>query len=219
MFFLRIFLNWFNFIVGGKDNAIILASFLSFVATLILVIVTNKYVKLTKNIAADNNKYLKITEDKEKIDRTLDYISKFDLKRFMDLTNKMLHDYPRSNYRQDPKKDFYTLFPETMQEVEYFINYFDTIAILYFKNKFDTELFEIKIEPYFFNFSINFENKIIDRIKNLKAFDVKIFYWYRNLLNLILNILEKKRNLDPDGWGQHFNEVLKVYTKLLDYAE
>ena len=62
MFFLKIILNWISSVVGGKDNAIILASFLSFVATLILVIVTNKYVKLTKTIADDNSKYLKITE-------------------------------------------------------------------------------------------------------------------------------------------------------------
>lgn len=169
----------------------------------------------TRRLVKKTSESVNITKEKEKIDRTLKYIENFDMDRFKKLIYKKIHDYPKEIARINRKKDFYSLFPEYMEEIEYYINYFDTIAILYFKNKLDKELFDIKISPFLFNFANNYNTEIIKRVKDTKSFDVNIFYWFKNLINLIIEIYDKKIALDTSGWKIHFIKDLEEYKKLV----
>jgi len=83
--------------LGGKDNALVAAAILSFIVTLFLVLITKRYVFLTKEISETNLKALNLNEETEKRKTTINIIYNFDRDRF-------------------------------------FIDYFDTISILYLNN-------------------------------------------------------------------------------------
>lgn len=73
MFFLRIFLGWFNFIVGGNNNALLFASIISAIAAIIIAIATWKYTNYSKQTIEELKKQRELSEklgkDKYKLER------------------------------------------------------------------------------------------------------------------------------------------------------
>ena len=153
-----------------------------------------------------NNKKLersnRLTAEKERVDRALEFIERFDEKRYMRLLAKKFREYPKtitelkSQDKFDGEVNFLSTFSEAQDEVHYFLFFFDTIAILYGKNKIDKEMFSSKLQDYFLSFYLNFDEEIFRIITEIKSSD-KTFYYYNNYLRLIDDLLERKIRNDP----------------------
>lgn len=153
-----------------------------------------------------NNKLEKsnrLTAEKERVDRALEFIERFDEKRYMRLLAKKFREYPKtitelkSQDKFDGEVNFLSAFAEAQDEIHYFLFFFDTIAILYGKNKIDKEMFSSKLQDYFLSFYLNFDEEIFRIITEIKSSD-KTFYYYNNYLRLINDLLERKIKKDPE---------------------
>ena len=154
----------------------------------------------------------RITADKEKVDRALEFIERFDEKRYMRLLAKKYNEYPKtitelkSKGKLDKKVNFLSTFTEAQDEIHYFLFLMDTIAILFNKNKIDKDMFRSKLGDYFISFYLNFKEEIFDIIEGIKESD-KTFYYYRNYLELIIEILEKRIRKDPTKRDEYDIEI------------
>ncbi len=148
-------------------------------------------------------KSYRLTAEKERVDRALEFIERFDEKRYMRLLSKKFMEYPKtvtelkSQDKVDGEENFLSTFSEATDEIHYFLFFFDTIAILKSKNKIDKEMFESKLQDYFLSFYLNFDEEIYRIITEIKSSD-KTFYYYNHYLKLIEELLERKIKADPD---------------------
>ena len=139
----------------------------------------------------------RLTAEKERVDRALEFIERFDEKRYMRLLSKKFREYPKtitelkSQDKFDGEVNFLNAFTEAQDEIHYFLFFFDTIAILYGKNKIDKEMFDSKLQDYFLSFFLNFDEEISRIITEIKNSD-KTFYYYNHYLRLINDLLERK---------------------------
>jgi len=162
----------------------------------------------------------RLTAEREKVDRALEFIERFDEKRYMRLLSKKFREYPKtitelkSQDKFDGKVNFLNAFTEAQDEIHYFLFFFDTIAILYGKNKIDKEMFDSKLQDYFLSFYLNFDEEISKIITEIKNSD-KTFYYYNHYLKLINDLLEKKIKNDPEK-GESFSKELISCKQLLE---
>jgi hypothetical protein len=203
-------LDFYKNIVGGPDNALIISSILSFLSTLVLALITIGYVVLTKKISAETTKSVKLTEEKEKIDRTLKLIDKFDVVKYINLLLE------RNKYLQlEQDKDFSDEYLEAYKIFIEFMDYFDEVAILYLKDKLDDEIFNNKIVPSFVAFVRILKEVIFKDIKKRKEkADIGISYYYQNFINLALKILGEKKDIYAD-FKEEFENTYLDFKKLL----
>ena len=154
----------------------------------------------------NNNKLEKsnrLTAEKERVDRALEFIERFDEKRYMRLLAKKFREYPKtitelkSQDKFNGEVNFLSAFTEAQDEIHYFLFFFDTIAILYSKNKIDKEMFDSKLQDYFLSFYLNFDEEIFRIITEIKSSD-KTFYYYNHYLKIIYDLLERKIEKDPE---------------------
>lgn len=145
----------------------------------------------------------RLTAEKEKVDRALDFIERFDEKRYMRLLSKKFREYPKtitelkSQEKFNGEMNFLAAFKEAQDEIHYFLFFFDTLSILYRKNKIDRDMFDSKLQDYFLSFYLNFDEEIYRIITEIKTSD-KTFYYYNHYLKLINDLLEKKIKSDPE---------------------
>ena len=202
--------NLINFL-GGKDNALVVAAILSFIATLFLVLITKRYVFLTKEISMTNLKALNLNEETEKRKITLTIINDFDRSRFTKLHDDLFKLYQENNIEfenleqsrimrfKDENQLRIAPTPEIVKEVDFFINYFDTISILYLNKKLDEDLFKKKIlDNYFLTFIINFCDTITKRLNIGKKYIGEVINWQQDFLTVSVKILRDyiKSNID-----------------------
>jgi hypothetical protein len=162
----------------------------------------------------------RLTAEKEKVDRALEFIERFDEKRYMRLLSKKFREYPKtitelkSQDKFNGEVNFLSAFTEAQDEIHYFLFFFDTIAILYGKNKIDRDMFGSKLQDYFLSFYLNFDEEIYRIISEIKTSD-KTFYYYNHYLRLINDLLEKKIKNDPEKKDNLLKE-LNTCKKLLE---
>ena len=144
----------------------------------------------------------RLTAEKERVDRALEFIERFDEKRYMRLLSKKFREYPKtitelkSQDKFDGEINFLSTFSEAQDEIHYFLFFFDTVAILYSKNRIDKEMFDSKLQDYFLSFYLNFDEEISRIIKEIKSSD-RTFYYYNQYLKVVNDLLEKKIKNDP----------------------
>jgi hypothetical protein len=162
----------------------------------------------------------RLTAEKEKVDRALDFIEKFDEKRYMRLLSKKFREYPKTitelktQDKVNGAVNFLSTFSEAQDEIHYFLFFFDTVAILYSKGKIDKDMFNSKLQDYFLSFYLNFDEEIYRIISDIKESD-KTFYYYNHYLKQIKKLLDKKVKNDPDK-KQDFLKELDTCNKLLE---
>jgi hypothetical protein len=145
----------------------------------------------------------RLTAEKERVDRALEFIERFDEKRYMILLSKKFREYPKtitelkSQDKFDGEINFLSTFSEAQDEIHYFLFFFDTVAILYSKNKIDKKMFDSKLQDYFLSFYLNFDEEISRIINEIKSSD-KTFYYYNQYLRVVNYLLEKKIKNDPE---------------------
>ncbi len=183
-------INSFIEIIGGTQTAgliITLVIALAAIGAFVFNGVTNR--KLEKSN--------RLTAERERVDRALEFIERFDDKRYMRLLSRKYRDYPKTiteieaKGKLDKKTNFLSLFTEAEDEINYFLFFLDTVAILYHKEKLDEEIFKAKLEDYFLSFYLNFKLEISKIVENIKLSD-KTFYYYKNYLLLVKELLELK---------------------------
>lgn len=203
--------------------------FLMVILTAITAIILILYTTSTWKMSKSTNKSVKVaeksirlTKDKEKIDRTLEYIEKFDLVRYSKLWRKK-EDY-QNKAKQLGLKENCTItdvYPDAAVEMKFFLHYFDTIATLYYQKEFNKGIFEWKIELYFKDFICTFQEEILNNISNFQiSYCVERgFYFFENFLDLCIKILEKTINSIKDKeLISLYKEIQKKYkSKLLQY--
>ena len=144
----------------------------------------------------------RLSAERERLDRALEFIERFDDKRYMRLLSRKYRDYPKTITGVDAKgkldktTNFLSTFTEAEDEINYFLFFLDTVAILYHKNKLDEEIFKAKLEDYFLSFYYNFKPEISKIVEDIKLSD-KIFYYYKNYLLLVEELLELKIRISP----------------------
>jgi len=162
----------------------------------------------------------RINAEKEKLDRALDFIERFDEKRYMRLLAKKFREYPKtvtelkSKDKLEGQENFLSTFSEAQDEIHYFLFFFDTIAILYNKDKIDSDMFDSKLQDYFLSFYLNFDDEIYRIISEIKYSD-KTFYYYNHYLKLIEELLNRKIKVDPDK-KESLGKELDVCKRLLE---
>jgi len=162
----------------------------------------------------------RITADKEKVDRALEFIERFDEKRYMRLLSKKFREYPKtvtelkSKDKLEGEENFLSTFSEAQDEIHYFLFFFDTVAILYNKDKIDKDMFESKLQDYFMSFYLNFDEEIYRIISEIKSSD-RTFYYYNYYLRLIEELLKRKVKADP-GKKDSLAREMDVCKRLLE---
>lgn len=181
-------------------------AFAAFVVIIINIIQTTKL-----------NESIRITKEKEKRNRTLSFIEKFELKRFLELRKLLYMNYPRkisdidnniAFVKQEIKfnpetnniykglvtqreRSFLKTYPHVGDEINYFLEYFDTISIFYNENNLDNNIFNLKLKPYFIGFLIDFQSEIVVITHSL--LDIKSpFNFYNNYFTCVEKIAESQ---------------------------
>ena len=215
---LNTILDCIKLFLGGYENSLILMSILSFITTLLLVMVTIKYVCLTRSISDRTWESVEITKEKEKIDRTLRLIEKFDSERFLSLQDKLglttLYRFilPTDQILRSlvvASKD-----PNFRKDIAYFINYFDTVAIFYLEDKLDKKLFDSKISEKLISFIFNYREEIRKIVEGNKKDVEVVLYWQQNFLKLTLEVLYEKIQIDSEI-RDFLKNCYNFYEKLL----
>jgi hypothetical protein len=189
------FMNLVNNIGGAQIAGIIMTAIIAFAAVGAFVFNGINNRKLEKSN--------RLTAEKEKVDRALEFIERFDEKRYMRLLSKKFREYPKtvtelkSQDKLSGEVNFLSTFSEAQDEIHYFLFFFDTVAILNTKNKIDKDIFESKLQDYFLSFYLNFDEEINWIITEIKSSD-KTFYYYNYYLKLIEELLERKIKADPE---------------------
>ena len=211
-------LDCIKLFLGGYDNSLILMSILSFITTLSLVLVTMKYVRLTRAISDRTLESVEITKEKEKIDRTLRLIEKFDSEKFHSLQDKLgLSTLDRYILPTDQIIRSFVVAskdPNFRKDIAYFINYFDTVAIFYLEDKLDKKLFDSKISEKLISFVFNYRDEIKKIVKGNKKNVEAVLYWQQNFLKLILEVINEKIQIDSELKNYLIN-CYKFYQELL----
>ena len=138
----------------------------------------------------------------------------------MRLLSKKFREYPKtitelkSQDKVNGEADFLKAFTEAQDDIHYFLFFFDTIAILYRKNKIDKEMFDSKLQDYFLSFYLNFDEEISKIITEIKTSD-KTFYYYNNYLKLMNDLLERKIKNDPEK-ADSLSRELSLCKQLLE---
>jgi hypothetical protein len=208
-----------------------LASFILIFVYLSIKSLTSKYTNATNKLAQTSADSVELTKKKEKIDRSLDFLKNFDVKRFYKLRHLKFGNFPmklldicieidkmqlepdfdaknkRFKSLMNRSKNFIFLreFPNARFDINYFLNFFDIISIFYNKNNLDEDIFSSKISKLFTDFFLNFSDEIIQIIKSPVDFD-DLYNNYDNYLIVIEKIAQK-----PD--------YSKIKKKLLDILE
>ena len=163
----------------------------------------------------------RLTAEREKVDRALEFIERFDDKRYMRLLSRKYRDYPKTiteieaKGKLNKKTNFLSLFTEAEDEINYFLFFLDTVAILYHKEKLDKEIFKAKLEDYFLSFFLNFKLEISKIVANIKLSD-KTFYYYKNYLMLVKELLELKIKISSPEKEEVLVQDLKDCRELLE---
>ncbi len=150
----------------------------------------------TRKMSKKTGESVEITKDKERTDRVLDIIESFNEKRFENLLN--IKDEYTSNLYILTKdithinKQFSKDFPEVLKEIKYFINYFDTVALLKYENKLNEKIFREKLEDLLLIFISAFEIQIKECGSYSKNLIPKMKHKY--FFKLCIEILEKNIN-------------------------
>lgn len=226
---MKFILDFFIKFLGGKDNALVATGVLSFIVTLLLVWITSRYVFLTKKISETNLKVFNLNEETEKRNLTLNIIYGIDRNRLSKLQEDLFKLYQEKNIElenledsrimhfKDRSQSKIPLTPDMIKEVNFFINYFDTISILYLNKKLDEDLFKKKIlDSYFISFIINFSETIVQQLNIQKKYTDKIINWQQNFLTLSIQLLNEynKVNLDIEI-KEIFNYACSSFEELL----
>ncbi len=162
----------------------------------------------------------RLSAERERVDRALEFIERFDDKRYMRLLSKKYRDYPKTITEVDAKRkldkntNFLSTFTEAEDEINYFLFFLDTVALLYHKEKLDEEIFKAKLEDYFLSFYHNFKPEISKTVEDIKLSD-KTFYYYKNYLLLVEELLELKIRMSSHEKGKILVEEIKDCRKLL----
>lgn len=165
-------------------------------------------------------KTYRLTAEKERVDRALEFIERFDEKRYMRLLSKKFREYPKtvtelkSQDKFDGEVNFLSTFSEATDEIHYFLFFFDTVAILHNKNKIDKDMFDSKLQDYFLSFYLNFDEEIYRIITEIKSSD-KTFYYYNHYLKLIEELIERKIKAYPDK-KESFSKEIDTCRKLME---
>ena len=165
-------------------------------------------------------KTYRLTAEKERVDRALEFIERFDEKRYMRLLSKKFREYPKtvtelkSQDKSDGEVNFLSTFSEATDEIHYFLFFFDTVAILHNKNKIDKDMFDSKLQDYFLSFYLNFDEEIYRIITEIKSSD-KTFYYYNHYLKLIEELIERKIKAYPDK-KESFSKEIDTCRKLME---
>ena len=189
------FNNLINAIGGTQIAGLIITSIIAFSAIGAFIFNGINNSKLEKSN--------RLTAEKERVDRALEFIERFDEKRYMRLLSKKFREYPKtitelkSQDKFDGEINFLSTFSEAQDEIHYFLFFFDTVAILYSKNRIDKEMFDSKLQDYFLSFYLNFDEEISRIIKEIKSSD-RTFYYYNQYLKVVNDLLEKKIKNDPE---------------------
>ena len=191
----ELFTSFVNTIGGAQIAGLIMTSIIALAAIGAFVFNGINNSKLEKSY--------RLTAEKERVDRALEFIERFDEKRYMRLLSKKFQEYPKtvtelkSQDKVDGEENFLSTFSDATDEIHYFLFFFDTIAILKSKDKIDKDMFESKLQDYFLSFYLNFDEEIYRIITEIKSSD-KTFYYYNHYLKLIEELLERKIKADPD---------------------
>ncbi len=162
----------------------------------------------------------RLSAERERVDRALEFIERFDDKRYMRLLSRKYRDYPKTITEVDAKgkldrnTNFLSTFTEAEDEINYFLFFLDTVAILYHKEKIDEEIFKAKLEDYFLSFYHNFKPEISKIVEDIKLSD-KTFYYYKNYLLLVGELLELKIRISPREKEKILVREIKDCRKLL----
>jgi hypothetical protein len=138
----------------------------------------------------------------------------------MRLLTRKYRDYPKTITEVDAKgkldrnTNFLSTFTEAEDEINYFLFFLDTVAILYHKEKLDEEIFKAKLEDYFLSFYYNFKPEISKIVEDIKLSD-KTFYYYKNYLLLVEELLELKIRISPREKEKTLVQEIKDCRKLL----
>ncbi len=175
----------------------------------------------TRKMARGTSESVKLTKDKEQTDRALDMIENFNEKRFEDLINDknkytsklsiLTKDFTHIN--EQYSKDF----PGKLKDVKYFINYFDTAALLKYENKLNEKIFFEKFDDILLIFISAFEVQIKESGTYPKDLIPKTKHRY--FFKLCIEVLEK--NIEKNPKEQYLSErvlpiLLQRYREHID---
>lgn len=165
--------------------------FLMVILTAITAIVLILYTTSTWRMSKSTNRSVKvaeesieITKEKERINRTLNLIEKFNVSKMDELWHK--------KYYHGQSGD------KILGEVIPFLNYFDTVALLYLREKLDKDLFESKLREYFLTFSSTFNSEIshlLDPKKYLDSDAYRYYYYVEYLKKFMDKNLKRAKRL------------------------
>ncbi len=199
--------------------------FLMVILTAITAIVLILYTTSTWKMSKSTNKSVKVaeksirlTKDKEKIDRTLKLIDKFDSGKFfllqdkLGLTSKLRFILPIEQIVSALVA--MTKDPNFRKDIAYFINYFDTVAVFYFEGKIDRKLFKVKLDDKFISFIFNYREEIKKIFEGNKKDVENVLYWQQSFLRLAVEILDEKRKIDSN-LKDLFENCYNFYRELL----
>lgn len=206
------FLNYLvNYFGGDPQTEIFFTIVLASVALLAFIFNIINLIKFGSSI--------RLTEEKAKIDTTFILIDKFDSKRFYQIQDKLnLPLNERFSIIKDPsiiedyKKRLNTL--EIKEEINYFIGYFDTVAVLYFNNKLNEELFYFELGERMVSLIVNFPDQIIELVKGDKKEVENILYWRQNFLKLAIKLMREKMRKESK-FKKIFKDRYKIYKDIL----
>ena len=146
-------------------------------------------------------------------------IDKFDSKRFYQIQDKL--DLPlneRFSIIKDPSvieeyKEILNTF-EIKEEINHFIGYFDTVAVLYFNNRLNEELFYFELGERMVSLIVNFPDQIIELFKVNKKEVENILYWRQNFLKLAIKLMREKMRKESKFKGI-FQDRHRIYKDIL----
>ena len=195
-------INFYRFLAGSYENALILSSILSFAATLILVFITRKYVLLTKFIAEETSRSVNISKEKEKIDRSLNFIDRYERK---DLTESE-SIAESSSYLNEHYIEFYDKdgFPvegvvkkgEINWRINRILSLFNLLAYLLKKEKIDYDIIKDNFGEEMIDFAWNYQTQLKQLISLNKEFNLKKNY--KNYFNLCIELEKELNVIDTD---------------------
>ncbi len=182
-----LFLNFLN----NNDGLIAL---ISLIASVVLVIVyvgiyriTKRYTKATNELAESSAESIRVTKEKENLERTLGFLKNIDHEKYSDIIQRYItgksnlqnglkdieaeesSDYKKIKNNLEERLNNYYLYNEfhkEFNELKEFLHLLDTISIFRVKGKLDEEVFKAKIEGYFLSVILHFTEDIKKIIKD-----------------------------------------------------
>lgn len=150
----KIIIDWINL------NSNLLIAFLTLITVGVLIWYSTETRRLVKRTAES----IELTKEKDNLERLIKIIDNFEFVKLKDILVMKKEDLHKGSESLKVRINLDSELIDPLKDIEYFINYFDTISILYFENKIDLKMFNSKFKDLFIGFIIFFKNEIFSVI-------------------------------------------------------